>query len=93
MHRVLSRSSHSPLARRAMKSVEAGAMTMASASRDRSMCAMLLSMRASHCDRKTGRPDRACIVTGVMKCVAASVMATCTVAPALVSRRTSSADL
>ena len=76
-----------------MKSVEAGAMTMASASRERSIWAMLLPTRSSHCDRKTGRPDNACIVTGVMKCVAASVMATCTVAPALVSRRTSSADL
>ncbi|MNK89247.1 hypothetical protein D3C87_1092500 [compost metagenome] len=57
------------------------------------MWAMLLSMRASHCDRNTGRPDSACMVTGVMKCVAASVIATCTVAPALVSSRTSSADL
>ena len=68
-------------------------MTMASASRERSMCAMLLPMRLSHSDVKTGRPESACIVTGVMKCVAASVMTTCTVAPALVSSRTSSADL
>lgn len=73
--------------------MEAGATTMASASRDRSMCAMLLPTRSSHWDVNTGRPDSACIVTGVMKCVAASVITTCTVAPALVSRRTSSADL
>lgn len=68
-------------------------MTMASASRERSMCGMLLPMRPSHCDVKTGRPESACIVTGVMKCVAASVITTCTVAPALVKSRTSSADL
>jgi hypothetical protein len=41
----------------------------------------------------TGRPDSACIVTGVMNCSAASVITTCTVAPALTSSRTSSADL
>ncbi len=54
---------------------------------------MLLPTRSSHCDVNTVRPDSACIVTGVMKCVAASVITTCTVAPALVSSRTSSADL
>ena len=37
--------------------------------------------------RVTGRPDSACIVTGVMNWVAASVIATCTVAPAFTSSR------
>ncbi|XQU69717.1 hypothetical protein OJJOAM_002448 [Cupriavidus sp. H18C1] len=54
---------------------------------------MLLAIRPSHCEVNTGRPDSACIVTGVMNCVAASVITTWTVAPALVSSRTSSADL
>jgi membrane protein YqaA with SNARE-associated domain len=54
---------------------------MASASRERLMCAMLLGSRASHWLVYTGRPDSACIVTGVMNCVAASVITTCTVAP------------
>ncbi len=54
---------------------------------------MLLSMRASHWLVKTGCPESACIVTGVMNCVAASVIATCTVAPAFVNSRVSSAIL
>ena len=54
---------------------------------------MLLGWRASHWLLKTGRPLSACIVTGVMNCAAASVITTCTVAPALTSSRTSSADL
>jgi hypothetical protein len=41
--------------------------------------------RASHCEVYTGRCDSACIVTGVMNCSAASVITTCTVAPALTS--------
>ena len=82
-----------PCASFARKSVEAGAMTMASASRERSMCGMLFGMRASHCDVYTGRPESACMVTGVMNCVAASVITICTVAPALMSRRVSSAIL
>ncbi len=90
---VESRSSQLPCASLAMKSVEAGAITIASASRDRSMCAMLLAIRASHCDVYTGRPDSACMVTGVMNWVAASVMTICTVAPAFTSRRVSSAIL
>ncbi len=93
MHRVVSRSSHRPCVSLARKSVEAGATTMASASRERSIWAMLLPTRASHWEVKTVRPESACMVTGVMNWVAPSVMTTCTVAPALVSRRTSSADL
>ena len=76
-----------------MKSALAGATSTALASRVRSMCAMLLGCRASHWLLKTGRPLSACIVTGVMNCAAASVITTCTVAPARTSSRTSSADL
>jgi hypothetical protein len=57
------------------------------------MCAMLLWSRASHWLVNTGRFESACSVTAVMKCSAASVITTCTVAPALTSARTSSADL
>ena len=56
-----------------MKSALAGAISTASAPRVRSMCAMLLGTRASQASTNTGRPDSACMVTGVMKCVAASV--------------------
>ncbi len=76
-----------------MKSALHGAMTMASASRDRLMCGMLFGSRASHCEPYTGRLDSACIVTGVMKCSAASVITTCTVAPCFTSPRQSSAAL
>ncbi len=76
-----------------MKSALAGATRMASASRERLMCAMLLGSRASHWLLTTGWPESACIVTGVMNCVAASVITTCTRAPARTSSRTSSADL
>ena len=93
MHIVVSRSSQRPLASFAMKSVEAGTTTIASASRDRSMCAMLFGWRGSHWSVKTGRPVSACIVTAVMKCVAPSVITTCTVAPRSCSRLASSADL
>lgn len=76
-----------------MKSALHGAMTMVWASRPRLMCGMLLGSRASHCEWYTVRPVSACIVTGVMNCAAASVITTCTVAPALMSRRANSADL
>ena len=80
-----------------MKSALAGATTIASASRLRLMWGMLLSappeVRASHCEVNTGRPESACMVTAVMNCSAASVMTTCTVAPAFTSARHSSAAL
>ncbi|EWS65028.1 hypothetical protein Y695_01727 [Hydrogenophaga sp. T4] len=80
-----------------MKSALAGATRIASASRLRLMCGMLLSeppdVRWSHCEVNTGRPDSACIVTGVMNCSAASVMTTCTEAPSLIRVRQSSAAL
>ena len=82
-----------PCASLAMKSALAGATSTASASRVRLMCAMLLPGRASHWFVNTARLDSACIVTGVMKRSAASVITTCTVAPALTSSRVSSAAL
>jgi hypothetical protein len=57
--RVVSRSSASPLASLARKSAEAGATRSRSASRERSMCAMLLATRGSHWSVKTGWPDSA----------------------------------
>ena len=92
-HRVESRSSHTPCASLRRKSAEHGAIRMASAWRVKSICAMLLSMRASHWLVCTGWPDRACIVTAVMKWLAASVITTCTEAPDLVRARHSSAAL
>ena len=82
-----------PCANCAMKSALAGATMSASAWRERSMWAMLAGARESHWSVTTGRPVRACMVTGVMKRQAASVITTCTVAPALTSSRASSADL
>jgi hypothetical protein len=42
------------------------------------MCAMLLATRGSHWSVNTGLPESAWKVTGVTKCVAASVITTCT---------------
>ena len=92
-HMRLSKSSARPCSSLAMKSARAGATTMASASRLRLMCAMLLGSRASHCETYTGRFDKACRVTGVMNWAAASVITTWTVAPALTKARHSSAAL
>ncbi len=92
-HSADSRSSASPCATFAMKSALAGATTMRSRSRESSMCAMLSATRLSHRSVHTGCPDSACIVTGVMNRVAASVMATRTSTPARASSRTSSAAL
>ncbi len=76
-----------------MNSALAGATRTASASRDRLMCAMLLSGRASHWLVYTGRPVRACSVTAVMKASAPAVITTCTVAPAFTRARARSAAL
>ena len=96
-HMRLSKSSAAPWMSLAMKSALAGAIRMASASRLRLMCGIWLSTpalgRLSHCEVNTERPDRACIVTGVMNCSAAALMTTCTVAPALTKARHSSAAL
>ena len=88
-----SRSSALPCTSFAMKSALAGAIRIASACRDSSICGMPLGMAASHILVNTGLPDNACMVTGVMNWQAASVMTTCTSMPALTSRRTSSAAL
>ena len=89
----VSRSAARPCASWASRSALAGATRIASASRPRLMCGMLLGSRASHWLSTTGRLLSACSVTGVMNCAAASVISTCTVAPALTSKRHSSADL
>ena len=89
----LTSSSARPCASRAMKSALQGASTITSASRPMRMCGMLSGLRASHWLRTTGRPESACMVTGVMNWQAASVIITCTVAPLLISSRHSSADL
>jgi hypothetical protein len=86
-------SSARPCASRAIMSALAGAISIASAARLVLMCCMALGAAASHWLSTTGRPDSACSVTGVMNCVAASLISTCTSAPALTSRRTSSATL
>jgi hypothetical protein len=88
-----SRSSARPCSSRARKSALAGATTIASASRVRLMCAMLLGSRASHGSANTGRPESACSVTAPMKRCADSVITTCTLAPSLAYARTSSAPL
>ncbi len=92
-HRVVRRSSARPRDSLAIKSALAGAIKIASAARDNSMCAILLLIRASHWFVNTGLPVKACMVTGVMNWVAASVMTTWTLAPSCISRRASSADL
>ena len=89
----LSRSSARPWARRAMKSALAGATSTASAPRVRLLCGMPLGSRASQVSSATGWPESACIVSAVMKCSAPAVIATRTSAPALTSRRASSALL
>ncbi len=54
---------------------------------------MPLGSRASHWSSTTGWFDKACMVAGVMKWVAASVMTTRTAAPDLTSSRNNSAAL
>jgi hypothetical protein len=92
-HSAASRSSARPCTTRAMKSAVAGATTTKPRSRDSSMCPIESATRASHRSVHTGWPDSACRVAVPMKRVAASVIATRTSAPALISRRVSSAAL
>ncbi len=66
-----------------MKSADAGATTIASAPRDSSMCPIALAAPDSHRSVSTGLPDSACIVIGVMNCVAAGVITTSTAMPVL----------
>ena len=93
---VDSRSSASPCAVLARKWADAGATTIASAPRVRSMCGIALSTRppsSPHWSVNTGWPDSACIVVGVTNSCAARVITTRTDAPASRSRRTSSQAL
>src|SRR5947208_12956161 len=76
-----------------MKSAEAGATTMASAPRERSMWPMPLPTPVCHRSVSTGRPVSACMVSGVMNRHAAGVITTSTVTSACTNRRASSADL
>ncbi len=71
----------------------AGAMRMASAASAATMCPMRRSDWSSSGSSITGRPDSASIVSGPMKWVAASLIITCTSAPARTSSRSSSAAL
>ena len=88
-----SRSSAMPAAMRAMKSAVAGATTSRSASSASRMCPISASCAASKRSSATGAPDSVCSVSGAMNLVAASVITTRTVAPALTNRRQSSAAL
>src|SRR5690606_38840864 len=92
-HRVLTRSSASPWARRALVLALAGAMTMRSGQRASSIWPIAASAAASHSEVRTGRPDSAWKVVAVTNRSALAVMATCTTAPASASRRTSAAAL
>ena len=92
--RIIARADISvPRAILARKSALAGATSIRSRSRESSMCDMLSAIRGSQRSVQTVWPVRACMVTGVTKRVAASVMATRTSQPALPSRRASSAAL
>ncbi len=86
-HSVDSRSSAMPCASLAMKSAVAGATTIASASRESSMCPMALAAPESHRSVSTGLPESAWKVIGAMNCVAASVITTSTAMPSLTSSR------
>ena len=92
-HSVVSRVSAIPAASRAIRSAVAGAMRMTSAHLASSMCPIAASASVSQRSVRTGRPDTAWKVSGVTKCVAASVMTTCTSAPRSRRRRTRSGDL
>ncbi len=90
---AVSRSLAIPAARRAMASAVAGATINRSASSASLMCPISASLPRSNSSRATGAPDSVCMVSGVMNWVAASVITTRTVAPALTSSRQSSAAL
>jgi hypothetical protein len=71
----------------------AGAISTASAQRASSMWPIAASASASNKSLRTGCPDKACKVNGVMNRVAPALITTRTSAPASRSRRTSSALL
>lgn len=92
-HRVVTRSSARPCARRANRSAVAGATITRSAQRASSMWPIACSAALSHNVVRVGCPDSAWKLSGVTNCCAPLVMATCTCAPASRRRRTSSSDL
>ena len=92
-HTVVSRSSASPAARRAITFAVAGATSTRSAQRASSMWPMPASARSSSSSVCTGLPDTAWKVSGVMNACAPRVITTRTRAPRSISRRHRSALL
>ena len=92
-HSVVSRSLAMPAARRARKSALAGATRMASGQRASSIWPIAASAWGSNRLVRTWRPDSAWKVSAPTNSCAASVIATCTSAPASFSLRTRSAAL
>jgi hypothetical protein len=92
-HSVVSRSLAWPVARRAITSAEAGAITTRVAQRASSMWPIAASADSSQSETRTASPDSAWKVSGATKRVAFSVITTRTSAPRSRSRRTSSAAL
>ena len=82
-----------PAARWAMVLAVAGAMTSASAPSASSTCAICWSASSAITSSTTGRWVSAEKVSGVTNAVAAGVMATSTIAPRSMSRRTSETAL
>src|SRR5690606_29344839 len=92
-HRVVTRLSANPLASLARVLAVAGATSTRVAQRASSIWPIAASAAGSHSEPRTDSPDRAWKVVAPTKCVAPSVIATRTCAPASRRRRTRSADL
>ncbi len=90
---VVSKSLPMPAAMRAMRSAVAGASSTKSAHLASSICPIEASAAGSSKLSDTGRPETACMVSGVMNSLAAWVITTCTVAPRSTNRRVNSAHL
>ena len=90
---VVSRSSAIPCASLASRLAVAGAISIKSAVSASVMCPISDSWVRSNVSVETGLPDRVCKVSGVMNSCAFLVITPLTVASALTSRRTISADL
>ena len=88
--RVESKSFPMPKRRRAIKSAEAGAITIRSAHFASSMCPIANSACGSNNEVETALPEMACKVSGVTKASAAGVRTTRTSAPAFLKWRMSS---
>ncbi len=90
---VVTISSAIPTAALAITSAVAGAITIASALSASLICPISDSCVSENVSVATGLALSVCSVSGVMNSVALRVIITRTFAPALTSRRTSSADL